>query len=140
MSKTIQCSIVSVQETLFSEMASYIVVTGAYGELGIYPGHSPLLTTLPPGSARIMKANGHEEVLFISGGFLEVQADHVILLADVAIRGGELDEEESLAAKQHAQQELGDNQLPDIDHVRAMKELNDALARLKVISAWRTKK
>lgn len=136
MSKSIQCSIVSVHETLFSEKIRYIIVTGAYGDLGIHPGHAPLLTTLPPGTARVMKENGQEDVLFISGGYLEVQPDSVILLADVAMRAAELDEEAALAAKQHAQQQLGDN-LPDLDHTRALKELNEALARLHAIHMLR---
>ncbi|TDO97437.1 F0F1 ATP synthase subunit epsilon [Marinomonas balearica] len=134
MTNIIQCSIVSLHETLFSGLVRYIVLTGEYGELGVHAGHAPLLTTLPPGPARLMKESGEEEVLFLSGGFLEVQPDQVIVLADVAVRASQLDEEAALEAKLHAEKVLGDT-ASDIDHSKAMKELNDALARLKAIQA-----
>ncbi|ADZ93410.1 F0F1 ATP synthase subunit epsilon [Marinomonas mediterranea] len=138
MSNMIQCSIVSLHETLFSGQVRYLVLTGDYGELGVHAGHAPLLTTLPPGPARLMKENGEEEILFLSGGFLEVQPDQAIVLADVAVRASQLDEEAALDAKQNAEKMLGDS-ADDIDHAKAMKELDDALARLKAIQALKNK-
>ncbi|MBM6550635.1 F0F1 ATP synthase subunit epsilon [Marinomonas ostreistagni] len=132
MSRSIQCDIVSIDSTLFSNAVQHIVVTASQGDMGIYPGHAPLLAFLKPGIARLVKDDGSEEVLYISGGFLEVQPHKVTVLADFAERAGELDEEEALAAKQHAQEHLGDSS-SDLDHARALKELNEAVARLRAI-------
>lgn len=136
MSRTIQCDIVSIDSTLFSSPISHIVVTASQGDMGIYPGHAALLAFLKPGVARVVKADETEEVLYISGGFLEVQPYKVTVLADFAERAGELDEEEALAAKQHAQEHLGDSK-GDLDHARALKELNEAVARLRAIEVNR---
>lgn len=138
MERTILCDIVSVERTLFSSPVKYIVVSADQGDIGVYPGHAPLLTLLKSGSARIVKADGSEEILFVSGGFMEVQPHKVILLADFAQRASELDMEAALAAKQHAEEHLG-NSSNDLDHNRALKELNEATARLKVIEQSRKK-
>lgn len=132
MSHTILCDIVSAERTLYSSPVKYIVAPSDQGEVGIFPGHAPLLTLLKSGSARLVKEDGSEELLYISGGFMEVQPHRVILLADFAERAGELDEAEALAAKQHAEEHLGSSG-NDLDHTRALKELSEAVARLKVI-------
>ncbi|MCO4786472.1 F0F1 ATP synthase subunit epsilon [Marinomonas atlantica] len=132
MSQTILCDIVSAERTLYSSAVKYIVVPADLGDVGIYPGHAPLLTLLKSGSARLVKEDDSEELLYISGGFMEVQSHRVILLADFAERAGELDEAEALAAKQHAEEHLGSS-VNDLDHNRALKELSEAVARLKVI-------
>lgn len=136
MSHTILCDIVSAERTLYSNPVKYVVVQAEYGEVGIFPGHAPLLTAMRTGSARLVKEDGSEEVMFISGGFMEVQPQKVILLADFAERAGELDMEEALAAKQHAEEHLGSSS-NDLDHTRALKELNEAIARIKVIEQSR---
>ena len=138
MSHTILCDIVSVERTLYSNPVQYVVVKAEFGEVGIYPGHAPLLTVLKTGSARLVKEDGSEEILFISGGFMEVQPHKVILLADFAERAGELDMEEALAAKQHAEEHLGRSS-NELDHTRALKELNEAVARIKFIEQSRKK-
>lgn len=138
MGHTILCDIVSAERTLYSNPVKYVVVPAEFGEVGIYPGHAPLLTLLKAGSARLVKEDGSEEVMFISGGFMEVQPYKVILLADFAERAGELDMEEALAAKQHAEEHLG-NSSNELDHTRALKELNEATARIKVIEQSRKK-
>ncbi|SBS30935.1 ATP synthase epsilon chain [Marinomonas aquimarina] len=132
MSHTILCDIVSAERTLYSNLVKYVVVQADHGELGIFPGHAPLLTTLKTGSARLVKEDDSEEIMFISGGFMEVQPHKVILLADFAQRASELDMEEALAAKQHAEEHLG-NSSNELDHTRALKELNEALARIRAI-------
>ena len=132
MSRTILCDIVSAARTLFSSPVRYIVVAAELGEVGVFPGHAPLLTMLKAGSARLVKEDGSEDMIFISGGFMEVQPHKVILLADFAERAGELDMEEALAAKQHAEEHLGSSS-NDLDHTRALKELNEATARIKAI-------
>ena len=82
MTKTMQLEIVSAEASIFSGEAMHIVVTGSLGELGIYPGHTQLLTALKPGPVRIVKPDGEDEILYISGGILEVQPQHVSILAD----------------------------------------------------------
>ncbi len=77
---------------MFSGLVEKIRVTGSEGELGIYPGHAPLLTAIKPGMIRIVKQHGHEEFIYLSGGILEVQPGSVTVLADTAIRGQDLDE------------------------------------------------
>lgn len=136
MSHTILCDIVSAERTLYSNPVKYVVVQADQGELGIFPGHTPLLTVLKAGSARLVKEDGSEEVMFISGGFLEVQPYKVILLADFAERAGELDMKEALAAKQHAEEHLG-NSSNELDHTRALKELNEAIGRIRAIEQSR---
>lgn len=133
---TILCDVVCAESTLFSSPIRYVVVSADQGEIGVYPGHAPLLTTLKPGTARLAKVDGTEEVIFVSGGFMEVQPQHVILLTDFAERAGDLDREEALAAKQHAEEHLG-NSSNDLDHTRALKELNEAIARLRAIEQSR---
>lgn len=91
MAMTVHCDIVSAEESLFSGLVEMVIVTGVEGELGLSYGHAQLLTALKPGPARIIKSGGEEEVLFLSGGYAEVQPNSINILADVAEReiGGE---------------------------------------------------
>ena len=132
---SILCDIVSAERTLFCAAIQSIVITGEQGDIGIHPGHAPLLASLSHGAARVQCLDGTEQVLYLSGGYVEVQPHRVTVLADVALRLDELHEEAALASKQHALEHLGDNQ-PDLDHQRAMKELNEALSRLRVINKY----
>lgn len=133
-----QLEIVSAEVSIFSGEATHIIVTGLLGELGIYPGHTQLLTALKPGPVRIIKPDGEDEILFISGGILEVQPQLVSILADTAIRAADLDELASLAAKEHAEKILSDKQA-DIDYAKATAELAQAVAQLQVISKLKKK-
>ena len=92
MIKTMQIEIVSAELMIFSGQATHVVATGLIGELGIYPGHTQLLTALKPGPVRIVKPDGEDEILYISGGILEVQPQLVSILADTVIRAADLDE------------------------------------------------
>lgn len=138
MIKTMQIEIVSAEVAIFSGEATHIVVTGLVGELGIYPGHTQLLTALKPGSIRIAKPGGEDEVLYISGGILEVQPQLVSILADTAIRAIDLDEMAALEAKAHAERVLSDKQ-SDIDYAKATAELAQAVAQLQIISKLKKK-
>lgn len=138
MTKTMQIEIVSAEVSIFSGEATHIIVTGLLGELGIYPGHTQLLTALKPGPVRIIKPDGEDEILYISGGILEVQPQLVSILADTAIRAADLDELASLAAKEHAERILSDKQA-DIDYAKATAELAQAVAQLQVISKLKKK-
>ncbi|MEN9917234.1 MAG: synthase epsilon chain [Pseudomonadota bacterium] len=133
-----QIEIVSAEKAIFSGEATHIVVTGLLGELGIYPGHTQLLTALKPGPVRIVKPNAEDEILYISGGILEVQPQLVSILADTAIRASDLDEMAALEAKEHAERILNDKQA-DIDYAKATAELAQAVAQLQAISKLKKK-
>ncbi len=133
MIKTMQIEIVSAELMIFSGQATHVVATGLIGELGIYPGHTQLLTALKPGPVRIVKPDGEDEILYISGGILEVQPQLVSILADTVIRAADLDEMAALEAKEHAEKALIDKQ-SDIDYVKATVELAQAVAQLQAIS------
>ncbi len=138
MIKTMQIEIVSAEVSIFSGEATHVVVTGLLGELGIYPGHTQLLTALKPGPVRIVKPNGEDEILYISGGILEVQPQLVSILADTAIRATDLDELAALAAKEHAERILSDKHA-DFDYAKATAELAQAVAQLQAISKLKKK-
>jgi len=131
---SVNLNVVSAEESLFSGSIESLQITGSEGELGIMPGHAPLLTSLKPGMARIVKKGGKEEIIYLSGGMLEVQPRNVTVLADVAIRGDDLDEEASLQAKERAEKHLNDHG-SDIDYAEAASELARAVAQLRVIQA-----
>lgn len=128
-----QIGIVSVELMIFSGEATHAVATGLMGELGIYPGHTQLLTALKPGPVRIVKPDGEDEILYISGGILEVQPQLISILADTVIRAADLDEMAALEAKEHAERALSDKQ-SDIDYAKATVELAQAVAQLQAIS------
>ncbi|WP_245148564.1 F0F1 ATP synthase subunit epsilon [Avibacterium paragallinarum] len=99
---TLNLTVVSAEESIFSGQVKSIQATGIEGKLGILPGHTPLLTAIKPGIVKLTLENGSEEVIYVSGGFLEVQPNVVTVLADVAIRGKELDGDRILEAKRRA--------------------------------------
>lgn len=138
MTETMQIEIVSAEISIFSGEVTHVVATGLLGELGIYPGHTQLLTALKPGPVRIVKPDGEDEILYISGGILEVQAQLVSILADTAIRAADLDELAALEAKEHAERVLSGKQA-DIDYAKATAELAQAVAQLQVISKLKRK-
>ncbi|OUS26668.1 F0F1 ATP synthase subunit epsilon [Thalassotalea sp. 42_200_T64] len=129
---TVHLDVVSAEESLFSGRIESLQITGSEGELGIMPGHAPLLTALKPGMARIVKQHGGEEVIYLSGGMLEVQPNTVTVLADVAVRGGDLDEQAALEAKQRAEEHIS-NAAGDVDYAEVAAELARAVAQLRVI-------
>ncbi|ADZ93411.1 F0F1 ATP synthase subunit epsilon [Marinomonas mediterranea] len=138
MAFTVHCDIVSAEQEIFSGSVESLVAAGSFGDLGIMPGHAPLLTSLQPGPVRVVKENGEEELIFVSGGFLEVQPRKITVLADTAVRAHDLDEAEALEAKKHAQ-DLLEQQQADIDYGRATAELAEAVARLRTIEQLRAK-
>lgn len=135
MAITVHCDIVSAEQEIFSGVVASVVAPGIEGDLGIMPGHAALLTTLLPGPVRVVKENGDEEFIFVSGGFLEVQPNKVTVLADTAIRAKDLDESAAQQAKGHAQELLA-SQSTDIDYSRAKAELAEAVARLRTIQQF----
>jgi len=138
MAMTVHCDIVSAEENLFSGLVEMVVAAGEMGDLGIIRGHAPLLTALKPGPIRVIKQGGEEEVIYVSGGYLEVQPNSISVLADTAVRAGDLDEAAALEAQKHAQQAL-ENQSADFDYSRAMTQLAEAAAQLRTIQQIRSK-
>lgn len=136
MAMTIHVDVVSAEESLFSGLAEVVVVPGAMGELGIYPRHAPLLTHIKPGSVRIKLPNEGEQLIYVSGGMLEVQPSVVTILADTAIRGADLDEARALEAKRAAEEAMK-NRVSDIDYAQAQAELIEAVAQLRAIQQLR---
>ena len=105
MAMTKHCNVVSAEKQLFDGRIEFLVASGVMGELGILPGHAPLLTELRPGTIKITKQGGTEELIYVSSGFLEVQSSTVTVLADSAERAVNLDEgavKEALEAAKRA--------------------------------------
>ena len=139
MAMTIHVDVVSAEESIFSGLAELVIVPGETGELGIYPRHTPLLTRIKPGSVRLKLPDQTEDMLiYVSGGMLEVQPDIVTILADTAIRGGDLDEARALEAKRAAEEAIK-NHSSDIDYAGAQAELVEAIAQLRAIQHLRHK-
>jgi len=101
---TIHVDVVSAEASIFSGEAEFVVLPGEMGELGIYPRHTPLITRIKPGTVRIQKPGGEEELVFVAGGILEVQPKVVTVLADTAIRGHDLDEAKANEAIKKAEE------------------------------------
>ena len=136
MDKTIQIEVVSSEKSLYSGVAAMVVVPGESGELGILPGHAPLLTRIKPGVLKINLPDGNEELIYVSGGVLEAQPDKITVLADVAERGEELDEERAEKARQTAEQKLQSGNA-GMDYAAAQAELAQAVAQLQAIRKLR---
>jgi F-type H+-transporting ATPase subunit epsilon len=137
MAMTIHVDVVSAEESIFSGLAEMVVVPGTEGELGIYPRHAPLLTRIKPGSIRIKQPDtDKEELIYVSGGMLEIQPGVVTVLADTAIRGADLDEGRALEAKRAAEEAMK-NRVTDIDYAQAQSELLEAVAQLHAIEKLR---
>jgi len=135
---SVHCDIVSAEEQIFSGLVELVVAAGELGDLGIAPGHAPLMTKLTPGPVRVIKQGGEEEVFFVSGGYLEVQPNLVTVLSDSAQRADDVDEAAALEAKKEAERLLA-NQSGDFDYSRAAAQLAEASARLRVIQQLRKK-
>ena len=137
MAMTVHVDVVSAEEQLFSGLAELVILPGEAGELGIMPGHTPLLTRIRPGMVRLKLPNhSEEEVIFVAGGMLEIQPDLVTVLADTAIRGKDLDEAKALETKRHAEELLA-NREGKIDYAAAQSELAEAIGQLAAIQKLR---
>ena len=138
MAKTMHCDIVSAERQLFSGSVEFLVAPAVEGELGILPGHAPLLTQINQGPVRVVLENGEEEVFFVSGGFLEVQPKMVTILSDTAERADSMDEAEAERAKQKAKEVL-EGKSADMDYSRAAATLAEAVAQLRAIQQLKKK-
>ncbi|MFT6066829.1 MAG: F-type H+-transporting ATPase subunit epsilon [Methylophilaceae bacterium] len=137
MANTVRVDVVSAEEEIFSGEAEFIVAPASAGEVGVYPHHAPMITTIKSGALRIKLPDTKEETLiFISGGMLEVQPGLVTVLADTAIRGHDLDEAKAIAAKEAAE-EVMKNKASDMDYAKAQAELTEAVAQIQAIKRLR---
>ena len=134
---TLHVDIVSAEREIYSGEAHSVVAPASMGEVGIFPRHTPLITHLKPGEVRVNTADGNEDLSFyVSGGMLEVQPDQVTVLSDTAMRGADLDEARAEEAKRRAEQALADRKA-DMDEARALAELAEAAAQLRMIQKLR---
>ena len=134
---TIHVDVVSAEEQIYSGEAEFVVLPGIEGELGVYPRHTPLFTQIRPGAVRIkLPGEAADELVFVQGGFLEVQPNRVTVLADTAIRAHDLDEAKALEAKRQAEEALK-NKGSAGNIATAQAELAIAAAQLEAIRKMR---
>lgn len=137
MANTVHIDVVSAEASIFAGEAEFIVVPASAGEVGIYPNHAPMVTSIKPGALRIKTAYSAEETLiFLSGGLLEVQPGLITVLADTAVRGHDLDEAKAIAAKAAAEEAMK-NRGSDMDYAKAQAELSEAVAQIQAIERLR---
>jgi len=137
MANTIHVDVVSAEEHIFSGEAEFVVLPGVMGELGIYPRHAPLLTQIKPGAVRIkVPGQDADELVFVHGGFLEVQPHLVTVLADTAIRAKDLDEVAAMEAKKAAEEAM-QNKTSSEEIAQAEGDLAIAVAQLQAIRKMR---
>jgi len=137
MANTITVDVVSAEEQIFSGDAEFVVLPGVDGELGVYPRHTPLFTQIKPGAVRIkVPGQVQEELVFVQGGFLEVQPHKVTVLADTAIRAHDLDEAKALEAKKRAEEALKNKESAET-LASAQAELSIALAQIETLRKFR---
>lgn len=139
MAMTMQVDVVSAEQLIFSGVCEFVVAPAELGEVGVFPRHAPLLSRLKAGSVRITVQDQKEpEVVYVSGGILEIQPHIVTILADTAIRGKDLDEARAQEAKRRAEEAMKD-QASKQDYAKAQAELAQAIAQLQIIDRLRKK-
>ncbi len=129
---TLQLDIVSAEAEIFSGEALRVYATGTMGELEVAPGHTPLLTGLLPGFVRIRDKDDKEDVVYVTGGILEVQPFVVTILADTVVRARDFNEAEAIKAQQQAERALKDHR-SNVDFAKARAELARAAGMLRAI-------
>ncbi|MCS5559632.1 MAG: F0F1 ATP synthase subunit epsilon [Oceanospirillaceae bacterium] len=138
MATSVDCDIVSAEESIFEGKVEFISLTGTLGELGIYPGHTPLLSEVKPGPVRMRKESGEEDIFYVSGGFVEVQPHKVTLMADTALRAADLNEAAAEEASRQAEQAMADK-TSEFEYSRAAGQLAEAAAQLRTLRQIRQK-
>ena len=136
MAATMQCYIVSAEEEIFSGRVSMLSATGTIGELGILPGHAPLLTGIRPGPVKLRDENGEEDVFYASGGYLEIQPGIVTVLADTALRADDIDEAAAIEARHEAERALSEA-AAELDYGRVEAQLAAASAQQRTLDELR---
>src|SRR4051812_43355563 len=139
MAHTIHVDIVSAEQSIFSGEAEMVVAPGEAGELGILPQHTPMLTRIKPGTVRIQNGGKDDEIIFVSGGMMEVQPDRVTILADTSVRAHDLDEAKAMEAERLAREALS-NRTGALEVAKAQAELVQAAAQLSAIRRLRARR
>lgn len=132
MTATLRLDIVSAEQAIFSGEVEMVFATGEMGELGIAPGHTPLITSLKAGNIRALLPSKEEEVFYVKGGLLEVQPFVVTVLADTVMRARDIDEASALLAKEHAEKILSEK-ISEVDFAKASAELAEAIAQIQAV-------
>ena len=139
MSKLMDVVVVSPEASVYEGKIQSLYIKGSDGDLGIYPGHLQLLTQIAPGPIRMITESGEEELLYVSGGFLEVQPHQVSILADVIERPQDVNETAAIEAKEKAEKLLA-SKSADVDSRQVNYDLSEAVARLRVLELMRKNK
>jgi F-type H+-transporting ATPase subunit epsilon len=138
MATSVDCDIVSAEESVFAGKVEFISLTGTLGELGITPGHTPLLSEVRPGPVHMRMESGEEDVFYVSGGFVEVQPHKITLLVDTALRAADLNEAAAEEASRIAKQAMADK-TSEFEYSRAAGQLAEAVAQLRTLRQIRQK-
>mgnify|MGYP001081741419 CR=1 FL=1 len=139
MAMTIHVDIVSAEASIYSGLAEFVVVPAEMGEVGIYPRHAPMISRIKAGSVRIKTPeHAEEDLIYVSGGILEVQPGVITILSDTAIRGADLDEARIVEAKRQAEEAMKDRSSA-MDYAKAQAELAEAIAQLAAIQKLRSR-
>jgi F-type H+-transporting ATPase subunit epsilon len=134
----IKVDIVTAERIVYSADVDEVIAPGVQGQLGILPHHAPLMTTLQSGEL-VVKKGTQEDILAISGGFLEVRPDHIIILADQAERAEEIDAARAEEARKRAEERLKQRS-SGTDEDRAEAALRRAMVRLSVVEKIKTRR
>ena len=134
---TIKVDVVSAEQSLFSGEAKFVALPGESGELCVLPGHTPLITRVRPGTVKIVMADDSEETIFVAGGLLEIQPNHVTVLSDTAIRAADLDEAKAEQARRQAEETLR-NAKDSVDIAVVQAELEMLAAQVQAARRLRT--
>ena len=135
---TLQCRVVSAREQIYDGEITMLIASGSEGEIGVLAGHTPMITLLKPGSMRLQTPDGNEEVIYVSGGVLEIQPKLVTVLADTAARAHDLDEAKIIEARKKAEQMLA-NQTDSVQTNAALASLAESVAQLQTIRKYRNR-
>jgi F-type H+-transporting ATPase subunit epsilon len=138
MAMTMHCDIASTEARIYSGRVQSLVATGTLGDMGILPGHAPLLSALIPGPVRLLTQDGQEMIFYVSGGYIEIQPGIVNILADSAIRADDMDEVHAEEAKRAAEEAIL-NRDAAFEYSRAAVQLAEAAAQLRTIQQLRKK-
>ena len=136
---SMHCEIVSAEQSLFSGAITMLSARGTIGELGVMPGHAPLLTGIQPGAVTLRMEDGSEEVFYASGGFIEIQPGYITLLADTAVRAEDLDEAQAEEARQQAEKAMEDKNA-EAEFSSAAAMMAEALAKQRTLEELRRRR
>ena len=139
MSMTMHVNIVSAEQEIYSGTVTQVFAPAEMGEVGVFPRHAPMLSTLKPGVVRVLLQDGEEETFYVSGGILEIQPHVVTILSDTALRAAEIDEAAALEAKARAEAAMKDK-ASDMDYAKAKSVLIEAVAQIEALKKLRKKK